>query len=260
MLADERRRAADVAGRLREVDERAELPHAPDDRVLVLGDEAEALVVGVEERRARPPSCRRGTSFGTPASSSTRDHTIAGGGPERAARAAPRARRRCSCARRRDREARVVGELGHAEHAAQAATQCSVLDRRDLDPPVAASRTGGSTRRCRAGRRRAADRGTASPSTSSASDASIAPPSSSDVHSSWPSPVRRWWYSAASAADDRQHRVGGVAHPEAVVQRLVAGVHRARLVLEPGGRLEQRVETAEVRRAGPRAPYAYVLQ
>ena len=65
-------------------------------------------------------------------------------------------------------------------------------------------------------------RGTASPSTSSASDANIAPPSSSDVHSSWPSPVRRWWYSAARHADDREHRVRGVAHPEAVVERRVA--------------------------------------
>ena len=38
-----------LAGRLGEVDELAELAHAADDRVLVLGDEAEPLVVGVEE-------------------------------------------------------------------------------------------------------------------------------------------------------------------------------------------------------------------
>ena len=47
-------------------------------------------------------------------------------------------------------------------------------------------------------------------------------------------------------ADDRQHRVRGVAHAEAVVERLVAVGHRARLVLEAGRRLVQRVEAAEV--------------
>ena len=47
-------------------------------------------------------------------------------------------------------------------------------------------------------------------------------------------------------ADDRQHRVGRVAHPEPVVQRRVAGVGRAGLVLEPGRRLVERVEAAEV--------------
>ncbi len=47
------------------------------------------------------------------------------------------------------------------------------------------------------------------------------------------------------APDDRQHRVGGVGHAEPVVHRRVPGVHRPRLVLEPGRRLEQRVEPAE---------------
>ena len=49
------------------------------------------------------------------------------------------------------------------------------------------------------------------------------------------------------AADHRQHRVGGVGHAEADVQRLVARAHRTGFVLEPGRGLEQRVETAEVR-------------
>ena len=49
----------------------------------------------------------------------------------------------------------------------------------------------------------------------------------------------------AEHGDDRQHRVRRVAHPEAVVERRVAFVHRGRLVLEPGRRLVQRVETAE---------------
>ena len=90
-------------------------------------------------------------------------------------------------------------------------------------------------------------RGSASPSTSSASDANTAPPSSSDVQSSWPSPVRRWWYSAARQPTTREHRVRRVAHPEAVVERRVAGVRRAGFVLEPGRGLVQRVEAAEVR-------------
>jgi hypothetical protein len=47
--------------------------------------------------------------------------------------------------------------------------------------------------------------------------------------------------------DDRQHRVGCVAHPEPVVERVVAVRHRAGLVLEPRGRLVQRIEPAEVR-------------
>ncbi len=49
VLADERWRARDPAGCLREVDHRAELPHGADDRVVVLGDETEPFVVGVEQ-------------------------------------------------------------------------------------------------------------------------------------------------------------------------------------------------------------------
>ena len=49
------------------------------------------------------------------------------------------------------------------------------------------------------------------------------------------------------ATDHGQHRVGGVGHTEADVQRLVARPHRTGLVLEPGRGLEQRVEPAEVR-------------
>jgi hypothetical protein len=48
-------------------------------------------------------------------------------------------------------------------------------------------------------------------------------------------------------ADDREHRVRGVAHPEPVVERLVPVGHRTRLVLEAGRRLVERVEAAEVR-------------
>ena len=49
VLADARRRAVDVRRRLGELDELAELAQRPHDRVLVLGDEPEPLVVGVEE-------------------------------------------------------------------------------------------------------------------------------------------------------------------------------------------------------------------
>src|SRR4051812_3230731 len=50
VLTDHRRRTVDLARRLGEVDERAELAHAAEDRVVVLGDEAEAFVVTVEHR------------------------------------------------------------------------------------------------------------------------------------------------------------------------------------------------------------------
>ena len=98
-----------------------------------------------------------------------------------------------------------------------------------------------------ADRRRAAGAATASPSTSSASD---------DEHRAAVEQRRPQLLALAGPAlvvqrgeapDDRQHRVGGVGHPEAEVERRVAGVHRPGLVLEPGRRLEQRVEAAEVR-------------
>ena len=49
------------------------------------------------------------------------------------------------------------------------------------------------------------------------------------------------------APDDREHRVRGVGHAEAEVARRVALAHRTLLVLEPGRRLVERVEPAEVR-------------
>ena len=225
----------------------AELAHAADDRVLVLGDEAEPLVVGVEEHALAGLACRRGISFGTPASSSTRDHTIAVRVAKRGASSASSCWRCSARAGARRRSAR--------RRRARAAPSARAQRRpvRVLRPPRSgssrpASRTGGSSASmpvwspCRAG---AAAR--ASPSTSSASDANIAPPSSSDVHSSWPSPVRALVVQRGEAADDREHRVRGVGHAEAEVERRVALAHRTRLVLEPGRRLEERVEAAEVR-------------
>src|SRR6266511_2586021 len=50
LLADAGRRAVDATRRVREVDGVAELAHVSHDRVLVVGDEAETLVVGVEQR------------------------------------------------------------------------------------------------------------------------------------------------------------------------------------------------------------------
>ena len=67
----------------------AELAHAAEDRVLVLGDEAEPLVVGVEEH-ALAGLVSNAISLGTPASSSARDHCIARLREERGSRARPR--------------------------------------------------------------------------------------------------------------------------------------------------------------------------
>ena len=90
-------------------------------------------------------------------------------------------------------------------------------------------------------------RGTATPSTSNASDDSI----DGAVEQRRPQLLAfagpALVVQRGEATDDRQHRVGGVGHPEADVERLVALAHRARLVLEPGRGLEERVEPAEVR-------------
>ena len=66
VLADEGRRAVHETGRLGEVDEVAELAHAAEDRVLVLGDEAEPLVVAVEQHPLARGRCRSRSRWGRP--------------------------------------------------------------------------------------------------------------------------------------------------------------------------------------------------
>ena len=117
-----------------------------EDRVLVLGDEAEPLVVGVEERELaalgvdrRSRSARRRRRAGAIHVSAVRSLKRGSSSASSSAR--------CSARAARVGEARVVDELGHAERAGTAPRHCSSVDRGDLDPAVAASRTGGSTRR-----------------------------------------------------------------------------------------------------------------
>ena len=173
---------------------RAVLAHAAEQRVVVLGDEPEAFVVAVEHH----PLAGLGVD---------RDLVRDAGRVERArpldrgARREARLEQRLELApvlgpRRARREAGIGRELGRAERRAQRLPM-RVFERGDLDPtflrlvqPV--QRVDARSAPCRAGAA-----GTASPSTSSASDANIEPPSSNDVQSSWPSPLTRWWYSAA---------------------------------------------------------------
>ncbi len=100
----------DVGRRLGELDELAELAQRPHDRVLVLGDETEPLVVGVEQHEI--------AGLGVDGDLVRHPGIIEGPGPgDRRLRREPR-REQCLelvavlLAEVRDREPRVVGELG----------------------------------------------------------------------------------------------------------------------------------------------------
>ena len=87
--------------------------------MLVLGDEAEPLVVGVEEHELAALGVDGDLVRHAGVVEQRAIHVERGLASRSAARAAPRAAVRCSRARRRVGEARVVGELGRAERAAQ---------------------------------------------------------------------------------------------------------------------------------------------
>ena len=145
MLADERRRAVDEAGRLREVDERAVLAHAAEQRVVVLGDEAEPFVVAVEQHALAGLGIDRDLVGNARGVEQARPH-------DRRARHEARLEQRLELlavlgAGGARRETRIGGEIGHTERAAQR------LPVR-LRPPrsgssLPASRTAGTARRCR---------------------------------------------------------------------------------------------------------------
>ena len=119
----------------------------PSERVVVLGNEAEPLVVGVEEHAARRPCVSNAISLGTPAASSARVHWIA----VRVAKRGIEQRLELLAvlgARGTRREPGVVGELGHAERRAQA-RPVLVFDRRDLDPALLGLVQAVARRRCR---------------------------------------------------------------------------------------------------------------
>ncbi len=235
-----------VPGVSEKCDQLAELAHRPHVAGARTRRRARAARCRRRRARARRPSCRPGSRW---ARRRRRARASTDRGPRRgsAARAGPRAasgaRRRRSATAKRASSA----SSGSAERGAQR-DPLALLHRRDLDPAVLRLVEAVAARRCPCWPWSRRGRGTASPSTSSASDANTAPPSSSDVHSSWPSPVAALVVQRGEAADDRQHRVRRVAHAE-------AGSRAARcrswtgagLVLEPGRRLVERVEPAEVR-------------
>ena len=119
VLADERRRTGDAAGRLGELDELAELAHVAEQRVRVARDQAELDVVGVEQRRLAAVGVDAEPRSGTPASSRVRVQKLAVLVRKRGSRIdlelAP-----VLGAARGGREARVVDDLGDAEHACTA--------------------------------------------------------------------------------------------------------------------------------------------
>ena len=247
MLADERRRAVDQAGRLREVDQRAELAHAAEQRVVVLGDEAEPLVVGVEQHALAGLACRTAISLGTPAASSSARPL------DRGARREARLEQRLELlavlgARRARREAGVVASSGTPSARAQRRPSARLRPPRS-GSSLLASRTGGSTRRCRSGA--LSSRG---PRHRFAVDEHrVGREHRAAVEQRRPQLLAFAGHALVvqrgEAPDDRQHRVGGVGHAEAEVARRVAFAHRTLLVLEPGRRLVERVEPAEVARA-----------
>ncbi len=144
------------------------------------------------------------------------------------------------------REARVVDQLGQAERATQA-RELFRLHRGDLDPvivdrsvqPVARvdprlvgveawTRNGDAVDEHRVGRQHRGAVEQRRPQLLALAGAALV--------------IQR-----GETPDHRQHRVGRVGHPETDVEGLVAFAHRARLVLETGRRLEDRIEPAEVR-------------
>ena len=89
-----------------------------EDRVLVLGDEAEALVVGVEERELAALRVDRDLVRARRRRRAARDHVSAVFVAKRGSSSASSSAR-CSARAARVGEARVVDELGHAERRAQ---------------------------------------------------------------------------------------------------------------------------------------------
>ena len=223
--------------------ERAELAHAAEQRVVVLGDEAEPLVVGVEQHAL--------AALGV-----DRDLVGHAGGVEdvrpdhRRARREARLQQRLELpavlrARRARREPLVGGEVGHAERGAQR-LPVRVLERGDLDPAF--------LRLVQAVQRVGPGLGLVEPGPGhglAVDEQRVGGEHRSAVEQRGPQLLALAAHPLVverrETPDHRQHRVGGVGHAEAQVVRSVALAHRTLLVLEPGRRLVERIEPAEVR-------------
>ena len=221
----------------------AELAHAAEQRVVVLGDETEPFVVAVEQHALAGLGVDRDL-VGHAGGVEPRDHTIAVRVAKRgssndsswrrfSARAARVAKRGSVASSGRPSAPHSASQCASSTAAIWIQPSCVSYKRYSASVPVCALSSRGrghglAVDEQRVGREHRAAVEQRRPELLALAAHALV--------------VQR-----GEATDDRQHRVRGVGHPEAQVVRRVAFAHRTLLVLEPGRRLVERVEAAEVR-------------